>query len=489
MSDDAPTRTGSEPEQAAGPGAQTVSADTGRTPIGSGAADGNGRPGSPPPQPRRSGRRLALPIAIAALVLVLIAGVVYWRLNIGLVKTDNAQTSGDVAPVSSQVTGTVTKIDVADNRYVKAGTVLVELDPTDYQLALNQARANLAADQAQVDAARAALAAQEQQFTTGVSAARGALAATTPSLPQSQAQLQMVQQTTTTQVDQAQASVTTAQANVQSTKAGYDTATKTLSRDRQLLSQGAIAQQQVDTDTAAYATALAQYRAAQDSLRQARANLAAAEANRQQVTVTQNAIAINRGQIAQAEANLQQAEAGNAVVRQRAEQLAVAQAQAAQAAEQVSTAAVNLARTKIRAPVDGWVTNRTVQIGSVVQPNQPLLSVAVDHRLWVIANVKETQLGNIRVGNPVRVTVDTYRGRVFHGRVTSITATTGSTTALLPPDNATGNFVKVVQLVPVWITLDAREFPHGRQLPIGLSAEVTIDTRHVDATPPALQDP
>src|SRR5579884_1861152 len=439
MSDDAPTRTGSEPAQAAGPGTHTVSADAKRTPTGAGAADGNGRPGSPPPQPRRSGRRLALPVAIAALVLVIVAGVVYWRLNIGLVKTDNAQTSGDVAPVSSQVTGTVTKIDVADNQYVKAGTVLVELDPTDYQLALNQARANLAADQAQVDAARAALVAQEQQFTTGVSAARGALAATTPSLPQSQAQLQMVQQTTATQVDQAQAAVTTAQANVQSTKAGYDTATKTLSRDRQLLSQGAIA--------------------------------------------------INRGQIEQAEANLQQAEAGNAVVRQRAEQLAVAQAQAAQAAEQVRIAAVNLARTKIRAPVDGWVTNRTVQIGSVVQPNQPLLSVAVDHRLWVIANIKETQLGNIRVGNPVRVTVDTYRGRVFHGHVTSITPATGSTTALLPPDNATGNFVKVVQLVPVWITLDAREFPHGRQLPIGLSAEVSIDTRHVDATQPGLKDP
>ncbi len=125
----------------------------------------------------------------------------------------------------------------------------------------------------------------------------------------------------------------------------------------------------------------------------------------------------------------------------------------------------------------------------MVQPNQPLLSVAVDHRLWVIANIKETQLGNIRVGNPVRVTVDTYRGRVFHGHVTSITPATGSTTALLPPDNATGNFVKVVQLVPVWITLDAREFPHGRQLPIGLSAEVSIDTRHVDATQPGLKDP
>jgi membrane fusion protein (multidrug efflux system) len=100
----------------------------------------------------------------------------------------------------------------------------------------------------------------------------------------------------------------------------------------------------------------------------------------------------------------------------------------------------------------------------------------------VIANVKETQLGNVRPGNPVRVTVDTYRGKVFHGHVVSITAATGSTTALLPPDNATGNFVKVVQLVPVWITLDSTEFPAGRQLPIGLSAEVTIDTRHVDQT-------
>jgi len=481
---DAPTRTGAEAGQSTDSGVRpTSSGDALRVQAGAQPRDGNGRQ-TPPraePGPRRV-HGLALPIAAGVVLLILVAAVVYWRSNIGLVKTDNAQTSGDVAPVSSQITGTVVKIDVSDNQYVKTGAVLVELDPTDYRLALNQARANLAADEAQVNAAQAALAAQEQQFTTGVSAARGALAATTPSLPQSMAQLQMVEQTTAAQIEQAQAGVTTAQANVQSSNANYDTASKTLNRDRQLLTQGAIAQQQVDTDTAAYETALAQMRAAEDGLRQARASLASAQANRQQVTVTQNTIAINRGQISQAQANVQQAQAGDALVRQRAEQLAVARAQAAQASEQVRTAQVNLDRTLVRAPVDGWVTNRTVQIGSVVQTNQPLLAVTVDHRLWVIANVKETQLGNVRPGNPVRVTVDTYRGKVFHGHVVSITATTGSTTALLPPDNATGNFVKVVQLVPVWIALDPAEFPAGRQLPIGLSAEVTIDTRHVDQT-------
>ncbi|HYM70871.1 MAG TPA: HlyD family secretion protein [bacterium] len=482
---DAPTRTGAEPGEATDAGVRlTSSGDALRTQAGSQTRDGNGQKTPPPaadPGPSRA-RALALPVAAGVVLLLLVAAVVYWRTNIGLVKTDNAQTSGDVAPVSSQITGTVVKIDVSDNQYVKTGTVLVELDPMDYRLALNQARANRAADEAQVNAAQAALAAQEQQFTTGVSAARGALAATVPSLPQSMAQLQMVDQTTAAQIEQAQAGVTTAQANVQSSKANYDTANKTLNRDRQLLTQGAIAQQQVDSDTAAYETALAQMRAAEDSLRQARASLASAHANRQQVTVTQNTIAINRGQITQAQANVQQAQAGDALVRQRAEQLAVARAQAAQASEQVRTAQVNLDRTLIRAPVDGWVTNRTVQIGSVVQTNQPLMAVAVDHHLWVIANVKETQLGNVRPGNPVRVTVDTYRGKVFHGHVISINAATGSTTALLPPDNATGNFVKVVQLVPVWIALDPGEFPAGRQLPIGLSAEVTIDTRHVDQT-------
>jgi membrane fusion protein (multidrug efflux system) len=119
----------------------------------------------------------------------------------------------------------------------------------------------------------------------------------------------------------------------------------------------------------------------------------------------------------------------------------------------------------------------TVEPGQVVQPNQPLLSVTLQNHVWVIANVKETQLGSVRVGNPVRIIVDVYRHRVFHGHVASIEAATGSTVALLPPDNATGNFVKVVQLVPVYISLDAGSDPAQQ---VGLSAEVTINTNKID---------
>ena len=129
------------------------------------------------------------------------------------------------------------------------------------------------------------------------------------------------------------------------------------------------------------------------------------------------------------------------------------------------------------APVEGWVTNRTVEPGQVVQPNVPLLSIAIQGRSWVVANLKETQLGGVRVEEPVRVTIDAYRGRVFHGHVESIGKATGSTTALLPPDNATGNFIKVVQLVPVRIVLDNGPGAGRVQIPVGLSAEVAIDTR------------
>ncbi|HYM91952.1 MAG TPA: HlyD family secretion protein [bacterium] len=428
-------------------------------------------------RPRWRTRRIVFLALAAILLLLIVAGIGYWRLNAGLVKTDNAQTSGDLAPVSAQITGTVARIDITDNQFVKAGAVLVELDPTDYRLALDQAKANLAAVQAQVQVAQATLADQENQYRTGVSAARGALAATTPRLPQAQAQVRMDEQTTAAQVAQAQAGVATAQANVQSAQANEETARKTRDRDRQLLTQGAIAQQQVDTDTAAYAAALAQYRAAQEGLRQAQATLASAEANREQVVISQHAVAVNEGQIAQARAQFEQAMAGDTLIRERMQQLAAAEAQAAAAAQMVKTAQVNLDRTLIRAPADGWVTNRTVQIGQVVQPNHPMLSITIAQHLWVVANIKETQLANVRVGDPVRITVDVFRGRVFHGHVISITAASGSTTALLPPDNATGNFIKVVQLVAVRIALDPSTDPNVH-LPVGVSAEVTIDTRH-----------
>ena len=427
-------------------------------------------------QPRWKTRRIVL-MAASALTAVLIGVVVwYWRMNAGLVKTDNAQTAGDLAPISAQISGTVVRVDVVENTFVKTGTLLVEIDPTDYRLALARAESGLAAARAQVQAARAALSAQTAQFRASMNTAESALQATQPLLPQAEAQLRMSQQTSPAQIAQAREQVTTAEANVGAAKADLDTATKTMERDRTLLAQGAIAAQQVDTDTAAFEAARARYQSAQDGLRQASNALVAAEASHEQVAMARQNVEVQRGQISQARAQLQQAAAGETLVEQRARELAVAEAQAAAAAAAVQAAQVNLDRTSIRAPADGRVTNATVEVGQVVQPNQPFMSLALLHRIWVVANIKETHLGGIGVGNPVRIRVDVLRGRVLRGHVESIGSATGSTVALLPPDNATGNFIKVVQLVPVRIVLDPENVPDP-QLQVGLSCEVVIDTR------------
>jgi membrane fusion protein (multidrug efflux system) len=378
------------------------------------------------------------------------------------------------------ITGTIVKLDVVENQRVAAGDPLVELDPQDYQVALARAKASLSAAEAQVEALQAALGVQQQQFQADVQAAAARVQATQPTLPQAQAQLDMQDRTTAAQLAQANARVTTATAAVTAAKSAAETAARTLARDRQLLAQGAISQQQIDTDASANEGARAQYQAAQDALAQAKADVLAAKAARQQVAIARGAIEVNQGQLRGAQAQVRQAAAGAALVRQRAQELAAAQAQAASAAQSVRAAELNLDRTVIRSPVDGWVTNRTAQVGQVVQSNQPLLSVTQSQHVWVVANVKETQLGGIRPGQPVRVRIDTYRGRSFRGRVDSVGAATGSTTALLPPDNATGNFVKIVQLVPVRVTLDPRDVG-SRPLQVGLSAEVAIDTRGAPA--------
>jgi membrane fusion protein (multidrug efflux system) len=428
-------------------------------------------------RPRLNLRRIAMLAAAAAGIGALVALLLYWRANIGIVKTDNAQTMGDISPVSSMISGTVTKMNVVENQHVVVGEPLVELDPQDYQVALARAQAALTAAQAQVQALQAALGVQEQQFRADMQAAQARVQATRPTLPQAEAQLDMQDRTTAAQLAQANARVTTAAASVTAARSAADTAARTLARDRQLLAQGAVSQQQVDLDTSANETAQAQYQAARDALAQAKADVLAAQAARQQVTIARNAIAVNQGQLSGAQAQVQQAASEATLVRQRAQELAAAEAQAASAAQAVRAAKLNLDRTIVRAPVDGWVTNRVAEVGQVVQPNQPLLSITQSQHVWVVANVKETQLGGIRPGQPVRVRIDTYRGKVFRGQVQSVGTATGSTTALLPPDNATGNFVKIVQLVPVRILLDSRDTAGDRPIPVGLSAEVAIDTR------------
>jgi membrane fusion protein, multidrug efflux system len=359
---------------------------------------------------------------------------------------------------------------------VRAGTELVDLDPTDYRLALAQAEAQLTNAQANEKAAAAALTAQEQAFNAGLNAAQGTLRAARPTVAQAQAQLVMNDQTTAAGITQAQKQVATAEANLRAAQAQLTTSRRTYDRDKALLAAGAIAAQQVDIDTANLASATATVQADEDAVHQARAQLASAVAARQQVEVSRQAVAVNQGQVANAEGQVQQAQAQAAVVHQRAQELAATQAQVAAAEQAVRQAKVNLSRTIISAPVDGWVTNKTVEPGQVVQANQPLMAIAIQGHLWVDANIKEFKLGGVRVGQPVVIHIDQFRGHTFHGHVGSIGKATGSAIALLPPDNATGNFIKVVQLVPVRILFDLG--PGESQPAIGLSAEIAIDTRH-----------
>ena len=163
-------------------------------------------------------------------------------------------------------------------------------------------------------------------------------------------------------------------------------------------------------------------------------------------------------------------------MRQRIQELAAAEARVADAVAAVRLAEINLERATVRAPSGGWVTNLNARVGQAIAPNQPLMALTLARQVWVVANVKETAIGMIRVGDPVDVKIDAYPRRVFKGRVQSIGAATGASTALLPPDNATGNFVKVVQLVPVRVALTEPPDPSA-PLQVGLSASVAIDTR------------
>jgi membrane fusion protein (multidrug efflux system) len=374
------------------------------------------------------------------------------------------------------MTGTITRVVVSENQQVAAGALLVVLDDGDSRQELAHAQARLAAAQAQVQAARAALAAQQQEYASGMRVARATIEATQPKLPQAQAQMLMDERATAARVDQARARVAVSEANVRAAKAMLDVAARTLARDRELMGQGALAAQVVESDTAAFEEARARHQATVEALNQAQAELAAAEASRQQVLIQRQTVAVNRAEIARAEAVLQQAAGREALVRQRIQELAASEARVADAVAAVRLAEINLERTAVRAPSGGWVTNLNARVGQAIAPNQPLMALTLARQVWVVANVKETAIGMIRVGDPVDVKIDAYPRRVFKGRVQSIGAATGASTALLPPDNATGNFVKVVQLVPVRVALTEPPDPSA-PLQVGLSASVAIDTR------------
>ena len=369
-----------------------------------------------PPRRRRWSWRTRLILFLGSLVLVA-GSLLGWRYFSSYESTDDAQVDAHLYPVSARVRGYVTRVNVGDNEYVKAGTVLVEIDPKDYQVAVDQAEADLATAEANAESLHI-----DVPITTTNTSSQ--LDSTAADVQKNRAAVVGAEK----QLAAAHAQVEQAQAN--DIKAQHD-----LVRYKMLVDEEEVSRQTYDT-------ALAAARAATATVKAAGAN---AEAVRQSVE--------------QARSDLTAAEATHRAAQTAPRQVAATQARAKSAAATVEQkraaleqAKLNLHYTRVIAPVTGQV-NKTVVLGMNVQPGQQLLTVVPLEDVWVTANFKETQLRHIHPGQRVKITVDST-GRSYQGHIDSIAGATGPLFSLFPPENATGNYVKIVQRVPTKIVLE-----------------------------------
>jgi membrane fusion protein (multidrug efflux system) len=398
-------------------------------------------------------RRELRPLILGALAVAAIVGGAFYLHTRNRESTDDAQVDGDIVPISSKISGSVVEVLVNDNQEVKAGQVLVRIDPRDYQARVDQLRAALAMAESQARGAQAGVPVTAQ---TTVASASGAAAQV------ASAEAELARARTTAQ-KAATADLAYAQANVQSAQANYDRAQADLARMKPLAEKAEISQQQFDSYVAAARVAESQLRAAQQ-------RLAAAQDEAQG---SQSAVLAAQARVDQAHAALAQSLAEHGQVAVSTAQASSASAAVKQAQANLAAAELQLSYTTIAAPVDGVVTKKTVQVGQIVQPGQALMTVVPLHRVWVTANFKETQLKNVRPGQRAEAKVDMY-GRSFPGSVDSIAGATGTRLSLLPPENASGNYVKVVQRIPVKITL--APLPAGYVLRPGMNVSAIIFT-------------
>jgi membrane fusion protein, multidrug efflux system len=409
-------------------------------------------------EPRRSYLRahpMAAWVLLAVILILAVAGYLLWGFYSVRESTDDAQIDGHINPISARVGGTVIAVNVDDNQYVQAGTVLLQIDPRDYQVALDRAHADLASSEAVAKAARTNI-----PITTTMTASRTDTA--DAGVRAAQAGITAAQK----EVAAAQAQLNAAEARLQEAEARNTLAQQNLARMKQLVQRDEISQQQYDS-------------AVSDS----KASAAAVDSAKAAVAQAEQAVPVAESHVAQAQAARAQAQAAVEAARTAPEEVAFTRAQAGSAdakAEQNRAAAeqaqLNLQYTTIKAPVNGVVSRKTVELGQVIQPGQPLLAVVPIEDIWVTANFKETQLKNMHVGQSALIKVDAYGGRERRGHVDSIAAATGERFSLLPPENATGNYVKVVQRVPVKIVFEKGQDPQ-HLLRTGMSVEATVLTK------------
>ncbi len=418
---------------------------------------------------RRRGRALALAVITLVVLAAGIHGVRLWRYWDRHVSTDDAFVEAHVSPVSTRVRGTVVEVLVRDNEQVAAGAPLVRLDPRDLEVKVEQARAALVTARSRLR--RAAAGVPVTDGSTRSQVALGEATSAKAALGIDGARRAVEERRS--RLVARRAAVQAAQADVAMRRVDAERADRDTVRMRELLERQLISRMEFDHVESASRTAAAAVEAAQQRLDMARAEVTQAEA---EVATQEVAQAQARRQHEEAEAMLRDARSRRGEVAVRSAEVASAEAEMAEARAALREAELNLEYTTIAAPVAGRVTRRTVEVGQVVQPGQPLLAIVDVAHVWVIANYKETQLTHVRPGQAASISVDTHPGLVLRARVDSIQSGTGSRFSLLPPENASGNFVKVVQRIPVKLVLEPGQSGHALLVP-GMSVVPVIELR------------
>lgn len=428
-------------------------------------------------------KRTVLKIALVIIGLAAVAfGVRYYLHGRAYVTTDNAFIEGSIVQLSPKVGGYVTKVYIKDNQHVNKGDLLVEIDPRDYENRLSQANGQLQAAQARQKAAqlnvaltRATSSASVQQAAAGVRQARA-------NVQSREAQLSAY----SNQVAKAEAQIATQQSNVAQARAQLTSAEAEAARAQadaqryqQLFAKDEVSRQQFETAQAAARSTAAKVAAAKAAVNSAQSLVTELQASER---AAEGTLQQARAQVGESQAQVGEASGKLAEANSAPQQIAVSRAQVdtasadiAQAEAAVAQAELDLSHTKIYAPETGTITKKAVVEGALLNPGQPLLAVVPDE-LYVIANFKETQLEHVRAGQPVELKVDAYPGKVFAGKVDSIQTGSGARFSLMPPENATGNYVKVVQRVPVKIVFAEapdKNFPLGP----GMSVEPEVKVK------------
>ncbi len=440
-------------------------------------------PYAPPPKKETTKRRRIFLYGGIGILVLAVAGLLYWLYARQFESTDDAFIDGDIVQVAPKVSAYVSKVYVDGNQFVHKGDLLVDLNPETFAIKLEQAKAALLTAKSQSDQALANANLTRRSTSAAQTQARSNVETSRTTVEQTRFAAQSKQ----TQIDQARAAQRTAEANLAQARAqvaqpdaDVRLAETEYQRRLNLFNKGDISRQSLDQALNAVQNARSrldsaqkQVNAAQSRVDEARANVNTATENYRQSLAQVN---VTQSQVGESQARLEDANAApeRVDVSQSAVETARANETAAEAA--VHEAELELSYAKIYAPEDGYVTRKTVEEGQLVQVGTPLMAISQSDEVWVVANFKETQLETMQVGQKVDIKVDAFPSESFHGKVESFQAGTGSRFSLLPAENATGNFVKVVQRLPVKIVFDDPPERLKRLFP-GMSAEPTVKVR------------